>query len=878
MFSSIKSQVLLILVCIFLLLGAQTFYSQSSKAILNDGLKVSEQALVDVSLVLELSRDVIDLQRNVLIFRDSASLSAVSRFNNLATRINQNIRLLQNSDWFTKDLDNNSMLQRMQRHIRDYEVNFELVIESQTENLEVLNGKLLVDIQNIDQELNDNVRLKNFEYAQVILRIARAEMQAIKYILSPDSESAQNFNLNINEAIKNIEEISGKDSNPDLLESIQQLKRDFFILTQLINNNLYLVNVVMAGSANEFLYISNELAQQVRAANNLSIQESIRNGDITTKSNGLIAFVVLSLILVLALLMAFRVILPITALTKVFREIAAGNSNVKTPALARSDEVGQLAKAADIFKQNNMQTKTLLEDAQSMNTELEVARLQAEQATASKSIFLANMSHEIRTPLNGIVGLVDLARKESLNDKVDSYLEKVTFSSQILMSVINDILDFSKIEAGKLDIEMTSFSLHSLFDNILSIVAMRAQEKNLQVRFYVDPSIPPQCVGDPTRISQVLLNLCNNAVKFTNRGSIDIQITHKLNTAGNEIVLTATIEDTGIGMTDKQLQSVFQPFMQADDATNRKFGGTGLGLAIVKQLTELMGGHIYASSTPDVGSTFSVSFKLRAFKGQVGLFDSLSLSDHLIHVYQQDNVIPLEYLSNHFMEAQVHTLESIPESIPETPQSAIIIGLHRLSDIDIQLSKLQILHEQNIPIGIVTSVMTNSQFTRTTNFLDALLLTHPFTPRQWQDFVCVLNNVPSPLADEEELKTDTDIHGHILLVEDNAINQIVTGEMLESFGLTFDIAEDGEQAINKVANAPIYDLVLMDVQMPIMDGYLATRGLRDMGFKDLPVIGLSANAMREDGKNARTAGMNNYLTKPIKRDMLKSVLDEYLTK
>lgn len=464
-----------------------------------------------------------------------------------------------------------------------------------------------------------------------------------------------------------------------------------------------------------------------------------------------------------------------------------------------------------------------------------------------------------------------------LNEKVDSYLQKVTFSSQILMSVINDILDFSKIEAGKLDIETTSFSLHSLFDNILSIVAMRAQEKNLQVRFYVDPSIPPQCLGDPTRISQVLLNLCNNAVKFTNRGSIDINITHKYNDAGNEILLIAKIEDTGIGMSEYQLQNVFQPFNQADDSTSRKFGGTGLGLAIVKQLTELMGGSIYVSSTLDVGSTFSVSLKLRAFKGQVGLFDSLSLTDYRINVYQQDHVVPPEYLKNQFIQADIQSLGHIPESIPEIKPNAIIIGLHRLSDIDMQLEKLKAFHQNNIPIGIVSSVLTNSQFSRIANQLDALVLTHPFTPRQWQDFICVLNNIPSPLAEDELMQTDKEMHGHILLVEDNGINQMVAGEMLESFGLTFDIAEDGEQAINKVANAPIYDLILMDVQMPVMDGYLATQGLRAMGFHDLPVIGLSANAMREDEKNARSSGMNNYLTKPIKRDMLKRILEDYLS-
>jgi signal transduction histidine kinase/CheY-like chemotaxis protein len=590
----------------------------------------------------------------------------------------------------------------------------------------------------------------------------------------------------------------------------------------------------------------------------------------------LISIVVFVLILLLAILLTLRVIIPITALTSVFNKIAGGNSDIQIPALQRRDEVGELANSADVFKQTSIQTQTLLAEAQSLNSELESARVQAEHATASKSIFLANMSHEIRTPLNGIVGLVDLARKESLSPKVNNFLEKVTFSSHILMNVINDILDFSKIEAGKLDIEMTSFSLHSLFDNVLSIVSMRAQEKNLRVKLHIDPSIPTQVIGDPLRITQILLNLCNNAVKFTDRGFVNISISHEMNKAGNEIIFTALIEDTGIGMTKEQLDSIFQPFTQADDATTRKFGGTGLGLAIVKQLVDLMGGTIRATSTPGEGSTFRVSIRLRAFKNQGGLFEKISLTEQKILAYMQDNVMAKDYLENNFIDATCQTLDALPETLPEILPDAIIIGLNRLSDIEEQFPKLKVFHEANVPIGIVSSIQSNTQFTKTAREIDALVLNHPFSPRQWQEFICVLNNVPIPEEQSGTEQTDAELLGHILLVEDNAINQMVTGEMLESFGLTYDIAEDGEQALNKVANAPIYDLVLMDVQMPVMDGYLATEALRNMGFEKLPIVGLSANAMREDRNQAKQAGMNDYVTKPIKRDSLKRVLDSFL--
>ena len=827
-------------------------------------------------MVLELERNVVDLQRNVLIFRDSGSQSAVSRFNILASRIGEKITLLQDSQWFSQNPENTTVLQRMQNHINDYEENFNSVIEAKARSLDVLNNQLLAEINRINAALTAGSS-STTRTAFFSLYMARAEKQVINYILSPDAEISEAFSLNIDLAESEISALTSPSESASQLQSLNKLRQSFLLLTQLTNGNLYLVNVVMAGTANEFLYISGQLANQVNAANTLSIQLSMAESETAKQNNDLISIVVLSLILMLALLLSFRVILPIIALTKVFRLLATGSSDVLTPGLSRRDEIGELAKAADIFKQTNTQTKILLDEAQTLNTELDASRLHAEQATAAKSIFLANMSHEIRTPLNGIVGLVDLARREMLSEKVDTYLQKVTYSSQILMSVINDILDFSKIEAGKLDIETTSFSLHSLFDNILSIVAMRAQEKNLQVRFYVDPTIPPQCVGDPSRISQILLNLCSNAVKFTNRGSVNVKITYELNDVGNELLLTALVEDTGIGMTEDQLQNVFQPFTQADDATNRKFGGTGLGLAIVKQLTELMGGHINVSSLPDVGSSFSVSLKLRAFQGQNGLFNTLSLQEHPIDVYQQEGVIPIDYLVNNFIQAQIYPLDQLSETPSEQQPQSIIIGLHRLSDIDIHIETLQAMKARNLRIGIVCSVLPSSQFTRLTDDLEAVVLTHPFTPRQWQEFVCVLNNVPAPLFDESLKQSDQNISGHVLLVEDNAINQLVTGEMLESFGLTYDIAEDGEQAINKVANAPIYDLVLMDVQMPVMDGYLATQGLRTMGFSELPIIGLSANAMREDEKNAVRAGMDSYVTKPIKRDVLKSTLNQYLS-
>ncbi|MDB4476162.1 ATP-binding protein [bacterium] len=874
MFTSLKSQVWVILLLVILLLGGQAFYSHSSKTVLNNGLITSQEALKDVGLVLQLERDVIDLQRNVLIYQDLGSPSAASRFSNSLERIKQKITQLRTSESFASNDENLKILKRMESHIDDYQENFLSVISAKNRSASLLDNQLLIQIAALKNTIEQLPLSENRAIAE--LNLSEAQAHARNYLLAPDLEATQAFNRNIDAFEEQLQTVASSGTSRTNQVDISQLRRTFIQLSQLTKNNLFLINVVMAGSANEFLFLTGQLRGQVSTANAERIQEAIARGEFVKRSSVAITLIVLSIILLLAVFIAARVILPITKLTDVFKKIVTGDDTVETPAVGREDEIGELAKAADIFKQTSIQTKELLQEAQSLNSELESAKLLAENAASAKGIFLANMSHEIRTPLNGIIGLVDLARREALSEKVDNYLEKVTFSSHILKSLINEILDFSKIEAGKLEIETVSFSVHSLLDNILSIVSIDAHKKNLLVNLYADPNIPSQCLGDPLRIAQILLNLCSNAVKFTERGAIDIKITHTMNQAGNELMLSTVIQDSGIGMTERQLSNVFDPFTQADESTDRKYGGTGLGLAIVKQLTDLMNGHIEVTSTPGVGSCFKVTIKLGTFRGQTGLFDCDPLHDRKIDVFQRDGVIPADYLDNSFIKTQSAALDKIPASLQVATPNSVIIGLHELSDFDNLSNKLSVYREANVPIGIVYSANTSSYFTSAIQELDILTLSHPFTPRQWQEFVCSLNKVDKPLVDALQDQQDTLLEGRILLVEDNMINQLVAGEILSSFGLRYDIAENGQQAIDKVVNANIYDLVLMDVQMPVMDGYTATETIRSKGFNSLPIVGLSANAMREDERLAKQAGMDGYVTKPLERDKLKKVLLEFL--
>ena len=874
---SIKSKIILTLSLLIGLLLIQSYFFNYSQQSLRDLYHVQNKALIQSESVANLENSVISLQGQAIAYVNHANENTIEKFNFFLLQANQNLTKLK-SNALKDTSEYQGLLNSLSEYLKNYQKTFEQIVINRQKREQLYIAKFKQPIEGIHAQitaLEKNTDAgKKIIFNDILLTISNIEHATVSYLYKPSFDEAQNVKSNLNHLYKKLVE------NPLINESLSieaaQLQQAYNRLMLLTRSYTFSINVVLTGMENELLYLADKVKEIEK--NKLISTEQLLSKQLKKNTEHANIFSILSffIIVLLSYFIFYYIIKPITKLTVLLNDM---NSEKPVQTLKYNEtqtEIASVIKAANALYLKNQETKKLLTETralnvqmESMNSDLKSAIEQSEKANRTKIDFVANMSHELRTPMNGILGMLQLLQSGQLPLKQKQYADKALSSAQNLLKILNGILDFSKLESEKVIIEQIPFTLDTITSSVENLFSANAKQKGLALKFKLmtDPQL--EVIGDPTHLSQIINNCVGNALKFTDEGEVTLTIT-ATHQKDKEIELLFSIKDTGIGMSHEQSKTIFQSFSQGDSSTTRKYGGTGLGLTISQQLAKLLGGEIKLKSTLGEGSEFyfTLPFILseKQKKHALLICEDKQQIDYVSDItkglnIQIDTVDPLQAVSKLCKASYEYNLVLVPVKSTSFKDRSF------LKDVRTHIENTK--HKLTLILLVVDAAKTDP--IKWDEKIDVEIIGNKNTKAQLLKVLIAEKPRVVSLASPPQF-----CDCKALVVDDNKLNQEIASAMLKKLGITVSLAENGKQALEKV---PLdnFDIIFMDIQMPVMDGLQATKELRSRGCA-LPIIALTAATDSRDRQAAKDVGMVDFLSKPIMFDAVIRCVERYLQK